>query len=111
MNKRQFLIEWANAEDDLTTYDLNPFVCKWDDIYYPNSGQKGEIKARKNLYYHLTRLVNEGLLQTPTCVGLGEGSKMEFFGITKQWFWRVNKHILSQILENERKVHLIHESK
>ena len=95
--KRQFLIEWAKVEEDLTTYDLHPFVKRWVDTFYHNTGQEGENKARRNLYYHLTRLVQEGILQSPTYVGLGEGAKMEFFGITKQWYWKVNKQVLTQM--------------
>jgi hypothetical protein len=61
---------------------------------------KQEKNAISNLTSYFRKLVTERILHNPDCIGLGEGSKCDFFGTTRQYNWRVNKYLLNKKYAN-----------
>lgn len=99
MTKTEFILDWADKEDRLTSYNMNPKVLKWIDTFYPVVGHdpSQERRAISNLTLHFRKLIKENVLSEPFCLGAGPDSRNLFFGTTRQYFWNVNKHKLSLI--------------
>jgi hypothetical protein len=98
MTKREFILRWAKEETHLTSYNMHPKVIEWQHTFY--SDDRDERKAICNLTYHFRNLVKERVLYEPKSMGLGQFSKTDFFGTTKQFFWEINKEVLTHKLSN-----------
>ncbi len=58
-------------------------------LFYPDADFVAEKKAAKSFTYEVRKLVKEKIVNKPHRVGLGAGSKIDFFGSTQQVFWHL----------------------
>lgn len=88
VSRRSFLFDWAEKDAKLTSYNMHPMVIRYGKIFY---GGVDERKYINNLVANLNRLVKEGVLRKPVCIGLGQGAKNDFFGTKRQYYWHVSE--------------------